>query len=124
MCERYPETPVVIDHFGRIGIDGSMPEDQLDDLCRLARHEHVKVKVSAYYALGKRKPPYRDLAPMIRRVYDAFGPQRLMWASDCPFQVVGDHDYASSIDLIRELSFLSATDREWILRRSAEDTYF
>ncbi len=125
MCQRYPQTPVVIDHFARIGIDGKLPDKQLDLLCRLSRHKKVKVKVSAYYALGKKKAPYRDLLPMIRRVLDAFGPERLMWASDCPFQVAGGHDYGSSVDLIRKhAEFLSAGDRDWILRKTAEKAYF
>ncbi|MEM7231053.1 MAG: amidohydrolase family protein [Planctomycetota bacterium] len=124
MCERHPDTPTVVDHFGRIGLDGKMPKNELDDLCRLARHPNLKVKVSAYYALGKKQVPYHDLKPMFRRVYDTFGPERLMWASDCPFQVVGDHDYASSIELVKSLDFLSESDRDWILRRTAEETYF
>ena len=125
MCRRHPRTPVVIDHFARIGIDGKLPGKQIDQLCRLARHKRIKVKVSAYYALGEKKAPYRDLLPMIRRLLDAFGPERLMWASDCPFQVAGGHDYASSVDLIRRhADFLSPGDRDWILRRTAEKTYF
>ncbi len=62
---------------------------------------------------------------MIKRVLDAFGPQRLMWASDCPFQVDPGHDYGSSIDLIKEgLSFLSASDRQWLLKKTAEKVFF
>ena len=47
-----------------------------------------------------------------------------MWASDCPFQVV-DHTYEDSIGLIRDrLDFLSAEDKELILRKTAEDFFF
>ncbi len=125
MCGEFPRTPVVVDHFARIGIDGEFRENDLDNLCRLARHENVRVKVSAFYALGAKKAPYVDLGPMVRRVLNAFGPQRLMWASDCPFQVVDGHTYANSIDLIRtRLDFLTATDRDWLLRKTAERTFF
>jgi predicted TIM-barrel fold metal-dependent hydrolase len=82
MCKRHPETPVVIDHFARIGVDGTIREADLSALCALAKHKRVALKVSAFYALGKKQPPYDDLAPMIRRVLDAFGPERCMWASD------------------------------------------
>ncbi len=45
---------------------------------------------------------------MIRRVRDAYGAQRLMWASDCPYQVQGEHRYEPSIALVRDrLDFLS-----------------
>lgn len=125
MCAKNPETPVVIDHFARVGIDGTIRESDLKNLCRLARHKNVSVKVSAYYALGKKAPPYTDLIPMIRRVYDAFGPQRLMWASDCPYQLEGKHTYRASISLIRErIDFLSKADREWLLKKTAEKVYF
>jgi len=124
MCERYPETTTVIDHFARIGVDGMLRESDINQLCRLARHTRTQVKVSAYYALGRKQPPYDDLAPLIRRVYDAFGPERLMWASDCPFQVV-DHTYRDSISLVRDrLDFLSAADKEWLLRKTAERVFF
>jgi predicted TIM-barrel fold metal-dependent hydrolase len=124
MCERYPDTPVVIDHFARIGVDGQIRETDLEALCRLARHKQTAVKLSAFYALGKKSPPYLDLVPMIRRLLDAYGPERLMWATDCPFQVV-DQTYSESIELIRDrCDFLSEGDRESILRGSAERVFF
>ena len=125
MCGQFPKTQVVIDHFARIGTDGQIRDEQVDALCRLAVHPHVYVKTSAFYALGRKLPPYTDLGPMIRRVRDAFGPQRLMWASDCPYQVGPGHTYADSIGLIRDrLDFLTATDREWMLRKTAEKVFF
>jgi len=125
MCRTYPRTPVVVDHFARIGVDGQVRAQDLENLCALARHKSVRVKLSAFYALGKKQAPYLDLGPMIRRVLDAFGPERLMWASDSPFQVLGGHRYADSIDLVRtHLDFLTPTDRAWLLRRTAEKTFF
>lgn len=125
MCQRHPQTPVVIDHFARIGVDGQVRDADVAALCSLAKHKRVAVKVSAYYALGKKEPPYDDLAPMIRRVLDAFGPERTMWASDSPYQVQGEHSYAASIALVRDrLDFLSAGDRQWLLAKTAERIYF
>lgn len=125
MCQKFPQTPVVVDHFARIGADGQVRARDLDNLCGLARHKGLRVKLSAFYALGKKQSPYLDLAPMIRRLLDAFGPERLMWASDSPFQVIGGHHYADSVDLIRQrLDFLTAADRDWLLRRTAEQAFF
>jgi predicted TIM-barrel fold metal-dependent hydrolase len=125
MCEKYPKTNVVIDHFARIGVDGTIRDKDVSALCRLARHKQTYVKVSAFYALGKKKPPYDDLVPMIRRVFDAFGPQRLMWASDCPYQLASPHTYGASINLVRKrLDFLSKDDKDWLLRRTADQVYF
>lgn len=125
MCREFPRTPVVIDHFARIGIDGMVRPADLDNLCRLADYSEVTVKTSAFYALGAKKAPYTDLGPMIERLVRAFGAQRLMWASDCPFQVEEGHEYAPSIDLIRNgLPFLTMEDREWMLRKTAERVFF
>jgi predicted TIM-barrel fold metal-dependent hydrolase len=125
MCKKFPKTPVVIDHFARIGVDGVIRGEDLKRLCDLAKHKHVAVKISAFYALGMKRAPYFDLSPMIRRLHEAYGPQRLMWATDCPYQVQGAHTYADSIALVRDrLDFLSGADREWLLRRTAERVFF
>ncbi|MDB6074468.1 MAG: Amidohydrolase [Verrucomicrobiaceae bacterium] len=125
MCARFPKTRVVIDHFARLGMAGPAPKSQLDALCRLARHPHTHVKTSAFYALGQKKAPYLDMGPMIRRLRDAYGAQRLMWASDCPFQVGEGHTYHDSIALIRDnLDFLTQEDKNWMLRKTAEKVFF
>jgi predicted TIM-barrel fold metal-dependent hydrolase len=125
MCEKFPDTPVVIDHMARTGVDGTLHEADIRALCALARYKNVHVKVSAFYALGKKQYPYTDLIPLIRALYDSFGPQRLMWASDSPFQVQKPHTYIGSIELVRDrLDFLSKEDREWLLRKSAEKVFF
>lgn len=125
MCREFPETPVVIDHLCRIGAVGPIEAKDVKSLCDMARHKNLSVKVSAFYALGKKKAPYLDLAPLIKQVFEAFGPERLMWASDSPFQVVDGHTYKSSIALIESgLPFLSAADKEWLLRKTAERVFF
>ncbi len=125
MCGRYPDTPVVIDHFARIGADGVIRDADVKKLCGLATHRNVHVKISAFYALGQKRSPYTDLVPMIRRLVESYGPQRLMWASDSPFQVEDGHRYQSSIALVQEhLSFLSDEDREWLLGRTANAIFF
>jgi predicted TIM-barrel fold metal-dependent hydrolase len=125
MCSRFPRTPVVIDHFARIGMAGPPRSEDIDQLCRLARYEHVHVKTSAFYALGEKKSPYTDLGPLVRRLRDAYGPERLMWASDSPFQVQDGHTYADSIALVRDrLDFLSPDDRQWLLKKTAQRVFF
>lgn len=124
-CAQFPDTPIIIDHLCRIGAPPPITDAQVDALCDMAQYPKVMVKVSAFYALGQKKPPYLDLADLIRRVYEAFGAERLMWASDSPFQVQGEHTYAASVALVRDhLDFLSEADREQILRGTAEAFFF
>lgn len=125
MIEQYPKTRVVIDHFARIGMSGRIDSSELDNLCRLASFDNVYVKTSAFYALGTKKPPYTDLVPMIERLLKEYSAERLMWASDCPYQVQGEHTYAASINLIREhMPDLSPAQKRSLLRDTAQKVFF
>lgn len=125
MCSDHTDTPIIIDHLARIGVDGTIRDKDVDALCALARHKKVMVKIGAFYALGKKKPPYEDLAPLIKRIVASFGVERCMWESDCPFQVQGEHGYEASIDLVRKkLDFVTVNEREWLLRKTAEKFFF
>ena len=124
MCEQHPKTTVVIDHFCHNKHNGENQKTNNNSLCAMARFPEVRLKVSAFYALGKKKPPHEDLEPMIRHVYAAFGPERLMWGSDCPFAVVSE-TYRDSLALVRDgCRWLSAPDREWLLGKTAERVFF
>jgi predicted TIM-barrel fold metal-dependent hydrolase len=124
MCRAYRDTPVIIDHLCRIGVDGTVRDKDVDALCAMAAHNQVMVKVGAFYALGKKQPPYTDLAGLIEKVVKAFGARRCMWESDCPFQLDKDR-YADSLDLVRKrLDFLGEEDRDWLLRRTALEFFF
>ena len=124
MCTAFPGTPVVIDHMARVGFGAPVREPDVEALCALARHPGVRVKVSAFYGFGEKTPPYDDVAGLVRRLFASYGSSRLMWASDCPFQVA-EHRYEDSIAVIRDgLDFLSATDRERMLEGTAKEIYF
>ena len=124
MATLHPDAPIIIDHFGRIGVGGTVVPSELKALCNLAKHKNVYVKIGAYYALGAKKPPYTDLIPMIRELLTSYGSSRLMWESDCPFQVV-NHTYKDSISLITDrMDFLTSDQRADILGRTAERLLF
>ena len=122
MCEKFPDTTVAIDHCARID---TQHETELNQLCALAKHKNVHVKISAFYAFGAKTPPYLEQISKIKRLFEAFGPRRLMWASDCPYQLDGENTYAASIALVRDkLNFVTAEDKQWLLRRTAEKVFF
>lgn len=123
MCAQFPDTVCVIDHFGHIDLD--KPET-VESLTRLARHRNVFVKVSAFYKFGDQQAPYDDVVgPMVMRMVEAFGADRLMWASDCPYQLNGNNNYADALALIRSgLRGLTEPQRKAILRGTAERVFF
>lgn len=125
MATKYPNTRIVIDHFSRIGMKGPVNEKDLEKLCNLAKHRKIYVKTSAFYALGEKQPPYKDLLPLIQKLRDAFSANRLMWGSDCPYQVQGTHTYKASISLIAsQPEFLSEIEMKAILGRTADELFF
>ena len=54
----------------------------LDHLLALKKYANVAVKASSMPGYSVEDYPHRDLHPHLRRVYDAFGPQRMFWGSD------------------------------------------
>ncbi|MCA9414386.1 MAG: amidohydrolase, partial [Candidatus Omnitrophica bacterium] len=126
VCTLYPEAPVIIDHLCLLDTGDTHPatNEDIQRLTSLNKHKNLYIKVGAFYALGERTPPYLDLLPLIEKVVEAFTPDRCMWETDCPFQVVNGK-YEDSLALIRDhADFLSQSDKDKILRGTAERIFF
>jgi predicted TIM-barrel fold metal-dependent hydrolase len=122
MCGEFRNVRCVIDHLGQTDIGA---EDQITNLLKLSKYPNVYVKVSAFYKFGSRKPPYTELAPLIRRLVAEFGSSRLMWGSDCPYQLQNGNAFKDSVDLIASrLDFLTPADRQAMLHDVAERLFF
>jgi L-fuconolactonase len=108
-----PDLRIVLNHLGffprgmrvdelrRPAFDDPFPEPHVAAVLRLARFPTVHVMFSGQYALSRERPPYRDLDPIVRRLADAFGADRMLWASDYPWtrDVPG---YATLLTLAQE----------------------
>jgi predicted TIM-barrel fold metal-dependent hydrolase len=86
VIERHPDLTVIIDHVGLSQHPVSPPKDdpwdRIDDLLSLARFDNVAVKLCGLPLLSDQAYPFADVWPNLHRVISAFGPERLMWASD------------------------------------------
>jgi predicted TIM-barrel fold metal-dependent hydrolase len=92
-----PDLRIVLNHLGffprgmrvderrRPAFDDPFPEPHVAAVLRLARFPTVHVMFSGQYALSRERPPYRDLDPIVGRLADAFGADRMLWASDYPW---------------------------------------
>lgn len=92
-------------------------EAAVDRINALARRSNVSVKVSALPCFSSERYPFKNLHEPLRRVIDAFGPQRTFWGSDitrvpktCSYRQVVTH-------FTEELDFLSPGDLEWVMGR-------
>jgi len=120
LAERFPDLTVVIDHMASSPL--GQPRE-LEKLLALRRFPKVYVKISHSWALSAQPYPYLDAQEQIRRLYDAFGPRRLIAATDWPL-VEQFCSYGQAIDLARtQMKFLSAEDKRWICARTAEEVW-
>jgi L-fuconolactonase len=116
IAESHPGLRLIIDHMGlSTALRGKPLDGAVDKLCKLAPLKNVAVKISALPCYVDEPYPFPTLHPLIRRVVEAFGPQRCFWGTDlshlpCP--------YKQAVTLFtQELNFLSASDKEWIMGR-------
>ena len=117
LLERLPNLTVVIDHMADCPVDQPA---ELEKLIALKRFPKLFVKVSHTWALSKQPYPWPDAQEHVKRLYDAFGPQRLMWATDWPI-VENNSTYERALTVVRdEMKFLNAEDKSWVLSKTIE----
>jgi predicted TIM-barrel fold metal-dependent hydrolase len=118
LAERHPGLTVIIDHMGR---QSSLRDDEgfadLDQMLALAKLPNVAIKASSLPCYTNDAYPFPKLTPYLKRTFDAFGPDRLMWGSDvtrlpCSYRECLDH-------FAKELPFLSGDDRARVLGGTA-----
>jgi len=117
LIDKFPDLTVVIDHMADCPVDH--PEE-LEKLIALVRYPKVFVKISHTWSLSKQSYPWTDSQVLVKRLYDKFGPQRLMWATDWP--IAKDiATYPQRLTVVRdEMKFLNAEDKSWVLSKTIE----
>lgn len=117
LMDRTPDLTLVIDHMADCPID--QPE-QLEKLIALKRYPNVFVKISHTWSISKQPYPWLDAQQYVKRLYDSYGPQRLMWATDWPILETWT-SYDKALTVVRdEMKFLNADDKRWMLSKSME----
>ena len=79
MCERFPETSVILDHCGGVRIRNSTIESgDLRSLLALGVLPGVNVKFGPVHGLGGGVAPFADVLPLLHAVVDAYGAGRVL----------------------------------------------
>jgi len=106
MVRAHPGVPVIIDHFSQVDLGADDPEPDFRRLLEMARFPNVRVKVSELSSVSKSKEyPFPDAYPYVKRVYEAFGPDRLLFGTGYPGSARSAYKrptLAEEIALIRE----------------------
>lgn len=86
------------------------------------RQPNVIVQISGMHKEGK--PPYTELVPRIRALYDTLGPARLVYASNFPV-MEEESIYAAEIELLRSGKLgIPTKDAEPIMNTNAQRLWF
>src|SRR5205085_8605372 len=81
---RHLQLTLILDHMGvsRAMLAENKIDQAIGQSVALAKHPNVSVKLSAAPGISREPYPYRDVAVYIKRVFDAYGPQRSYWGTD------------------------------------------
>jgi predicted TIM-barrel fold metal-dependent hydrolase len=121
--ERFPETPVVIDHFSQIPAADGVDSPAFQTFLSLARFPKVHIKLSGLHYWGGGRYPWPLAQANLRAAIEAFGPDRVMWGSDWPHILFGG-GYIRNLNFVRrELTWLSDAERAMILGGTAQSLW-
>jgi predicted TIM-barrel fold metal-dependent hydrolase len=117
LASEFSDTPVIVDHLARAG-QGTPA--QYDEVLKLARLPRVYMKFSGLEYSSKQSYPYLDLRPLIRRTYDAFGPDRII----AGYIGMTPGDFRRGLELVPIMfEFASAAEHDKILGCNAATLY-
>jgi L-fuconolactonase len=113
--ENFPRLPFIVDHCGMPWQPGNI--GYFDEVLKLASHANVALKwAHAQDRFSTPNYPYDELLPHLRRAINAFGAERVMWASD--HSVIPHHSWANLLFYVRDTPKLPTSEKQWILGRS------
>jgi predicted TIM-barrel fold metal-dependent hydrolase len=120
VAERHPQLTLIADHMGVVGdvVKAGKLGDAIDQTASLAKYPNVSVKLSAAPNNSTEGYPFRDFQPHIKKLFEAYGPQRCYWGTD----ITNGFDRATYRQRIthftEELPFLSDQDKDWIMGKA------
>ena len=92
IAERHPRLKLIIDHLGRpSGTKDDAAWANLPEMLALAKHPNIAIKATGAPSYSSAPYPYRNIHDHLRRIHDAFGPERMFWGTDitrmpCPWR--------------------------------------
>jgi predicted TIM-barrel fold metal-dependent hydrolase len=86
IAERHPGLRLTIDHLGGRGglttLKDHAAMTHMPQLVALAKYPNVAVKATGAPGYSAEAYPFPTMQTYLRKIYDAFGPQRMFWGTD------------------------------------------
>jgi predicted TIM-barrel fold metal-dependent hydrolase len=120
IAERHPGLRLILDHMGRVkGMRDATLAEAVEQTLPLAKHPNVCVKLTQIPECSSPPYPYKSTQPYVRRLIEAFGPQRTFWGTDLSAMLSRTTcTYRQAVTMFtEEMKFLSSDDLEWIMGR-------
>lgn len=114
IAERHPRLRLLIDHMARErGAKDEAGFADLPELLALARHPNIAVKATGAPSYSTAPYPYRNIHDPLRRIFDAFGPERMFWGTDITRMPCSYRDCVTLFT--EELPWLKGRDLEQVM---------
>jgi predicted TIM-barrel fold metal-dependent hydrolase len=124
MARQHDDLNIVIDHCFMLNTVRKT-EETLLALERLAKLPNVHAKLTSGTHGSSRIYPHEDMHPPLKRVIEAFTPDRCVWGSNFPNALWSKGtSYAQNLSLFTDELGLSQSDQEAILGKTAERLWF
>ena len=119
IAERHPRLTLIIDHMNisTEAVQKGTVAAEVALTASFAKYPNVSVKVSASPLASREPYPFRDMKDTIRRMFDAYGPQRCYWGTDMTNSFAKATYRQRITHFTEELDFLSESDKDWIMGR-------
>ncbi len=117
LARRHPGVPILCHHLGGVSAEASAGPTGLQALIESVSCPNIYIKVSGFHYVSPRgwDYPWPDAIQLFRQIFEAFGPDRLCWASDFPAST-RHCTYRQSLEVVRtHCSFLGPDDLSQIL---------
>lgn len=111
----HPDVDFVFDHLGPFDHD----DPALPSAAAVAEHANAYVKITHTASGPDARYPFPGIHDRIHRLYETFGPDRLLWGSDYVYHFKKVVPWQTR-EFVDELPFLSTADRRKLLGRNAE----
>jgi len=111
---QHPRLKLIIDHLGRSsGAKDDAAWAKLPAMLALARYPNVAIKATGAPSYSSEAYPYRNIHGHLKRIYDAFGPERMFWGTDITRMPCSWRQCVTMFT--EELPWLTGRDRDLVM---------
>jgi predicted TIM-barrel fold metal-dependent hydrolase len=120
IADRHPKLRLIIDHCGlNRNAQDKAAFGGVEELLSLAKLPNVAVKATGAPAYSSAPYPYRNIHDGLKRIFDAFGPERFFWGTDITRMPCS---YRQCVTMFtEEMKWLQGRDLELVMGRALCD---